>query len=110
VLEARILWIAALFFLALFQSLLSTLAQARDFGQWEQHPAHIRQWFQMLMQPDEPTKSCCGEADAYEADMFEIDGDQYVAIITNGAGDHAIGKPSVPNGTRVIVPNSKLKG
>ena len=27
-----------------------------------------------------PAISCCGEADAFEADSFEVHGDQYVAI------------------------------
>ncbi len=51
-------------------------ALARNNGQWENAPAHIRQWFQGLRQPDNPIVSCCGEADAYEADLFEIDKDR----------------------------------
>ena len=33
-------------------------------------PDHTDQneWYQSLMQPDVPTSSCCGEADAYWAD------------------------------------------
>ncbi len=59
---------------------------AHDTGQWENQPIYLRQWFQKLMQPDNPDMSCYGEADALEADSFEIRGDQYVAIITNGKG------------------------
>jgi hypothetical protein len=77
-------------------------AVARDNGQWAHNPPNIRQWFQQLMQPDDPKKSCCGEADAYEADNFEVDGDHYIAIITDGKGD-------IPNGTRIAVPNHKMK-
>jgi hypothetical protein len=62
----------------------------------------IRQWFQGLRQPDNPRVSCCGEADAYEADLFEIDEDRYVAIITDGKGE-------IPNGTKIPVPNHKMK-
>jgi hypothetical protein len=54
------------------------------------------------MQPDNPVMSCCGEADAYEADTFEVDGDHYIAIITDGKG-------ALPNGTRLQVPNTKMK-
>lgn len=90
---------------------------ARDSGQWGEavHDAcmkpesaacsaalHIYNWFQGLMQPDNPFVSCCGEADAYEADNFEVEGDHYVAIITNGKG-------ILPEGTRVPVPNQKMK-
>ena len=66
--------------------LLSGTALARDNGQWTDSPISVRQWFQSLMQPDNPYMSCCGEADAFEADNFEVDGDHYVAIITDGKG------------------------
>ena len=81
---------------------LTLPAAARDLGQWENQPAYLRQWFQKLMQPDNPVMSCCGEADAFEADSFEVRNDQYVAIITNGKG-------VIPEGTRIPVPNSKMK-
>jgi hypothetical protein len=77
-------------------------APARDSGQWENSPPHIRQWFQGLKQPDHPTVSCCGEADAYEADIFEVESDHYVAVITDGKGE-------IPNGTKILVPNHKIK-
>jgi hypothetical protein len=77
-------------------------AKARDNGEWGDQPSHIRQWFQKLMQPDNKYQSCCGEADAYEADNFEVESDHYVAIITDGKGDF-------PNGTRFSVPNHKMK-
>ena len=75
---------------------------ARDNGQWANSPLQVREWFQGLMQPDNPAVSCCGEADAFEADTFEVAGDHYVAIITDGHGVLA-------NGTRVVVPNTKMK-
>ena len=77
-------------------------AVARDDGQWADQPAEIREWFQGLRQPDHPRLSCCGEADAFEADTFEVENDHYVAIITNGKG-------VIPNGARVSVPNTKMK-
>jgi hypothetical protein len=83
-------------------ALLSIPALARDKGQWESAPTSARQWFQGRMQPDNQCMSCCGEADAFEAHGFEVSGDLYVAIITNGKG-------IIPNGTRIPVPNRKLK-
>jgi len=53
-------------------------AKARDNGQWANAPEHVRQWFQSLKQPDHPRQSCCGEADAFEADSFVAEGDHYV--------------------------------
>jgi hypothetical protein len=77
-------------------------AHARDNGQWGDQPANIREWFQELKQPDNPYMSCCGEADAFEADTFEVEGDHYVAVITDGKG-------VLPAGTRINVPNQKIK-
>jgi hypothetical protein len=77
-------------------------AFARPSPQWDNTPLAIRQWFQSLMQPDNPYMTCCGEADAYEADNFEAEGDHYIAIITDGKG-------TIPNGTRIKVPNQKMK-
>jgi hypothetical protein len=87
---------------ALIALAISVPALARDNGQWTSTPAHVRMWFQHLMQPDNPQVSCCGEADAFEADAFEVEGDHYVAIITNGKG-------VIPNGTKIPVPNHKMK-
>ena len=80
----------------------------RDDPEWENNPPHIRKWFQSLMQPDFPQASCCGEADAYEADLFERDGNNWVAIIT-GQSPGVANKPHIPEGTRASVPNSKVK-
>ena len=77
-------------------------AKARDNGQWSDLPKNVRQWFQSLKQPDHPRLSCCGEADAFEADSFEAEGDHYVAIVTDGKG-------VIPTGTRIPVPNQKMK-
>ena len=91
-----------MFRIALALVTLTLPAAARDNGQWENQPVYLRQWFQTLMQPDNPVMSCCGEADAFEADSFEVRDDQYVAIITNGKG-------ILPEGTRIPVPNNKMK-
>jgi hypothetical protein len=76
--------------------------KARDAGQWADVPENVRHWFESLKQPDHPRLSCCGEADAFEADSFEVEGDHYVAIITNGKGE-------IRDGTRIPVPNQKMK-
>src|SRR5579883_305601 len=86
--------------LALLPTILP--AAGRDNGQWANSPAQIRSWFQSLMQPDNPAMSCCGEADAFEADTFEVEGDHYVAVVTKGKGE-------VADGTRIPVPNNKMK-
>jgi hypothetical protein len=91
----------------LVTKLPSDVWQVRYDPEWENSPPHVRQWFQDLRQPDHPRLSCCGEADSYEADLYEPDGENYVAIIT-GQGP-AVDKPIIPAGTRLRVPNSKIK-
>lgn len=84
-------------------------AEARDSGQWGATDQQLREWFQNLMQPDNPRVSCCGEADAYWADSYEVQGDQYVAIITDERPDEPLKRPHIDVGTKFIVPNYKLK-
>ncbi|MBB5045910.1 hypothetical protein HNR60_000645 [Rhodopseudomonas rhenobacensis] len=82
---------------------------ARDLGQWEGSDPQLREWYRSLMQPDFPTVSCCGEADAYWADSYEIQDGQYVAIITDPRPDAPLRRPHLEIGTRILVPNHKLK-
>ena len=89
--------------------LLASTAAARDLGQWQDQSSEVRGWFQRLMQPDRPEISCCGQADAYWADSYEVDGDRYVAIITDERADGPLGRAHREAGTRIIVPNSKIK-
>lgn len=61
----------------------------------------ISAWFEALRQPDSPRVSCCGEADAFEADEWEQGADgTYMAIITDGRG-------ALANGLRVRIPENK---
>jgi hypothetical protein len=85
------------------------LLSARDLGQWSSGDPRVSRWYQSLMQPDNPTISCCGAADAYYADEFDTDGDRYVAIITDTRDDAPLRRHHVEPGTRIVVPNAKLK-
>jgi len=91
----------------LMTTLPSHVWQVRYDPEWENSPPRVRKWFQELMQPDNPGFSCCGEADSYEADLYERDGENYVAIIT-GQGP-AVNKLHIPEGTRLRVPTTKVK-
>lgn len=91
--------ILGIFFLIVFIG----FAFARDGGDYAGVEPNIRNWFQSLMQPDNPYMSCCGEADAFEADTFTQNSDgQYIAVITNGKG-------ILPEGTKITIPNEKIK-
>lgn len=87
----------------------ATPALPRDLGQWQATDADVSKWFRELRQPDNEHMSCCGQSDAYYADSFEITGDQYIAIITDERDDAPLGRPHIPPGTRIVVPNAKLK-
>ena len=85
-------------------------APGRDLGQWEGIDPLYRQWFNGLMRPDYPNLTCCGLADAYWADSYEVKGDQYVAIITDTREDIKLGRAQhIEAGTRFTVPNYKIK-
>jgi hypothetical protein len=99
-----LVWVAGMIF-----------AHAHEYASDKQ----TRDYFEGLMQPDNPAVSCCGEADAYWADDFEqsVDG-YYIAIITDGRDDKLPPTPEYPEGrervhrppgTRILVPNSKIK-
>ncbi len=84
-------------------------ASARDLGQWDKQNPAIRKWFNSLMIPDMPAFSCCGKSDAYWSDIFEVKGDQYVAVITDPREDGPLGRAHIPSGTRIPVPNHRIK-
>lgn len=72
-------------------------------------PAHheLDQWYAGLMQPDNPTASCCGKADAYWCDdYFARDGKAYCRITDDR---EVAGRPPVPVGTEIEIPERKLK-
>jgi len=84
-------------------------SDARDTGQWEATREEVRAWYESLMQPDHPWVSCCGEADAYYADSFTVEHGKTVAVITDTREDAPLRRPHIKPGTRVIVPDHKLK-
>jgi hypothetical protein len=88
---------------------LHTCVAARDLGQWDAADLEIRQWYQALMQPDVPTASCCGEADAYWADEIHVRNGKTYAVITDDRPDEPRGRPHVDIGTEIEIPNHKLK-
>jgi hypothetical protein len=98
--------LAALLFL-----LMTHFAHGRDLGQWDainNEPA-IREWYEHLMQPDNPKMSCCGVADAYWADEVHVRGGKTYAVITDDRPDEPRGRPHIPVGTEIEVPPEKLK-
>ena len=92
---------------------LWSYAWPRDAGQWGSVDPDVRQWYQALMQPDVPTASCCGEADAYWCDEERAStqgGTLHIYCkITDDRPDGSRGRPHVPIGTEIEIPSNKLK-
>lgn len=108
----RINWslvLAVVVLAALIAAMFGTV-HARDLGQWSNSDPTIRHWYETLMQPDNPGISCCGEADAYWADSYEVSKDgEYIAIITDDRPDGPLQREHVVIGTRIVIPKNKLK-
>ena len=85
---------------------LIEVASARDLGQWDAANPEIREWYQALMQPDVPSASCCGEADAYWADEVHVRDGKTYAIITDDRPDEPRGRPHVDIGTEIEIPSN----
>ena len=84
---------------------LAGASHARDNGQWDSNP-ELKKWYSELMQPDNPTASCCGEADAYFCDSIHVrDGVTYCNI-----DDDRVVKNRTPRpvGMEIEIPDRKL--
>lgn len=96
--------------LALLLMLWPSVTQAQDYG-----APDLSAYFRSLMMPDQPSRSCCGEADAYFADETEAcrpsDGEScaLVAIVTDTRPDAPRGRRHIAPGTRYAVPQSKVR-
>lgn len=84
-------------------------AAARDLGQWEETTPETRAWYKSLMQPDNPNVSCCGESDLYWADEVHVRDGKTFATITDDRDDGPLGRPHVPVGTEIEIPDHKQK-
>ena len=92
-------------FFAVAAAFLSSAALAKHF--LPNSDPKIDAWYVSLKQPDNPTVSCCGVADAYWADEFETTEDgHYIAIVTDNR--EIPDRPPIKYGTKFEVPKGKL--
>lgn len=101
-------FIAALICAGAFFIFLLSPAFSRNSGQWDQEDIAISSWYRTLMQPDNPTISCCGEADAYWADDTEVKNGKVYAIITDTRDDAPLRRRHIPLGKKYEVPPEKI--
>lgn len=92
---------------ALILALMIDRAYPRDLGQWANSPD--AEWYRSLMQPDVPTASCCGEADAYFCNNYRMEQGKALCTIDDDRPDEPRHRPHVENGTVIVVPQNKLK-
>lgn len=99
--------------------LFSTHATAKEWGaeQGKYAAPDVQDYYKNLKQPDSPTASCCGDADAYYTDKSELDANgNLVAIITDTRPDELTRpdgskafRPHIPPGTKIVVPKKKIR-
>ena len=94
--------------IALGASLVGFSASARDQGQWDDSSA-LRGWYEALMQPDNPTQSCCGPADSYFCDDYRMERGKALCTISDDREDAPRRRPHIPIGTVIEIPPHKLK-
>lgn len=90
-----------------FLSVVCERAHAREGGDWSSVDPDTRAWIKSLHRPDigdGKSASCCGEGDAYEADLGEVgdDGKNY-AIVTGTRGN------PLPVGTRLEIRKGSIQ-
>ena len=85
---------------------LGSPATRANFGQWGLSRSRCASG---LMQPDNPFLSCCGEADAYWVDNFEVDEAAMWPSSPTSVPDGPLGRMHREVGETVLVPNSEVK-
>jgi hypothetical protein len=89
--------------------LSASSAFAHDSGQWSGSDQKVREWYQALMQPDNPSMSCCGEADAYWCDDYYGRNGKAYCRITDDRPDAERNRRHIEIGTEFEIPEVKLK-
>lgn len=91
---------------------LALTVPAAAFDHGFDHETERSKFFEQLKRPDFYPESCCGKADAYEADIYQRNPDgSYEVTITDGSaiqypdGKH---REYIATGTTVTVPKAKI--
>jgi hypothetical protein len=93
--------LASLAIMALF--LFLGLREGHAEG-WDTDDPDLASWFATSV-----VVRCCDQRDAYLADGIDGDGDNIIAVVTDGSANEHYSKPAIPNGTRIVVPRDKVR-
>lgn len=110
--EGKLNWIGIALMAAVAAFLYTvkpTVVYGRDLGQWEDTDPAIKQWFETLMQPDNPKASCCGEADAYWCDGLHVRNGKTYCTITDDRDNVKLQRTPMRIGMEIFIPDYKLK-
>jgi hypothetical protein len=100
-----ILYVLAMVVAAMFITLLMGIVKGLAHDEDHNNDA----WYSSLKQPDNPSISCCGLADAYWCDdYYARDGKAYCRV-TDDRDDAKLGRPHIDIGTEFEIPPYKLK-
>lgn len=100
--KALAFWLAIGAGIALMVVALPHLSPAHSEG-WDTDDPDLASWFATSV-----VVRCCDQRDAYLADEVDGDGENIIAIITDGSANERYSKPAIPNGTRIVVPKNKV--
>jgi hypothetical protein len=84
-------------------ALIAGLVPAMAEG-WDTDDPDLASWFAASV-----VVQCCDQRDAYLADGVDGDGENIIAVITDGSANEKYSKPAIPNGTRIVVPRDKIR-
>ena len=105
--EDQMLWAWRIMLYALVIFVVAIIAFAA-FAHDHDHP-EMDAWYGSLMQPDNPSVSCCGLADAYWCDDYYAKDGKAFCKITDDRDDEPLKRPHIPVGTEFEIPPYKLK-
>jgi hypothetical protein len=77
------------------------------------HSDEVKEWFRTLQRPDSnpmSPQSCCGETDAYYADVTSYRDGKIIATVTDDREDDPLKRIHVNIGTEFVVPPKKIVG
>jgi hypothetical protein len=101
-------WLTLLATCLVAMCLFLGMAYVKAFAHDHDHP-ELDQWYATLMQPDNPSVSCCGKSDAYWCDTINVKNGKTFCTITDDRDDAPLRRPHVPIGTQIEIPDYKLK-
>lgn len=104
--ENRYLTVAVVSMIA-FIILIFFLPFPPAWGHDHDHP-ELDSWYATLMQPDNPSASCCGKADAYWCDTINVKSGKTYCTITDDRPNEPLRRTPVPVGTVIEIPDRKL--